>query len=188
MTSGGNVTFTFHPLGATAGGNLAILYLREGSAGGYPGYAMTKNGAGDFTFTKAIANGTVTSLYFTYQVGAGGPERNTAATPFSYTVGTSCTPALMALATTSASKVSELLVTPNPSAGKLAVQFTLNQSETYALALYDLQGRLVKTVATGTAAGAQVIPVQASEYPAGVYLLRLTTGKQVLTQRLVLSR
>ncbi|UOQ71507.1 T9SS type A sorting domain-containing protein [Hymenobacter cellulosilyticus] len=79
-------------------------------------------------------------------------------------------------------------MTPNPSAGKLAVQFTLRQSEAYTLALYDLQGRLVKTVASGMAAGTQVIPVQAGEYPAGVYLLRLTTGKQVLTQRLVLSR
>ena len=90
-TVGPNVNFTFHPLGATAGGSLAILYLREGPTGAYPGYTMAKNAAGDFTFSKAVAGGVVTSLYFTYEVGAGGPQRNTAATPHSYTVGTVCT-------------------------------------------------------------------------------------------------
>ncbi|HEX2533017.1 MAG TPA: discoidin domain-containing protein, partial [Chitinophagaceae bacterium] len=88
--SGSNITFTFHPQGATAGGNLAIIYIREGASGGYPGYLMTKNEAGDFTFTKSIAPGTPTSIYFTYQVGPNGPERNTAATPHSYTAGASC--------------------------------------------------------------------------------------------------
>jgi beta-glucanase (GH16 family) len=90
VTEGGNVNFTFHPLGATAGGNLAIIYIREGANGGYPGYMMTKNDKGDFTFSKPIANGTPLSIYFTYQVGAGGLERNSAATPHSYTVGTTC--------------------------------------------------------------------------------------------------
>jgi len=52
---------------------------------------MVKNAAGDFLFTKAIAWGVVTSVYFTYEVGPGGPQRNTAATPHSYTVGTVCT-------------------------------------------------------------------------------------------------
>ncbi|HEX8531739.1 MAG TPA: Ig-like domain-containing protein, partial [Cytophagales bacterium] len=91
VTAGSNVNFTFHPLGAVAGGNLAIIYIREGAGtGAYPGYPMTKNDAGDFTFSKAIPAGTVLSIYFTYQVGPGGPERNSAATPHSYTVGTDC--------------------------------------------------------------------------------------------------
>ncbi|QKG53514.1 Ig-like domain-containing protein [Hymenobacter sp. BRD67] len=90
-TSGTDVSFTFHPLGATAGGSLAIIFIREGSTGAYPGYTMVKNAAGDFTFTKTIAAGTVASFYFTYQVGAGGAEHNTADAPHSYTVGTVCT-------------------------------------------------------------------------------------------------
>ncbi|MCB2408848.1 glycosyl hydrolase [Hymenobacter lucidus] len=190
VTSGGNVTFTFHPLGATVGGNLAILYLREGSTGGYPGYAMTKNAAGDFTYTKAIAGGTVTSLYFTYQVGAGGPERNTAATPFSYTVGTSCTQARTALASGSAASAAatELLIAPNPGAGLVTVRFSQPQPGGYSLQLYDLQGRLVQTIASGTGAGPQKVSVPVGQYPVGVYLLRLVSGRQTLTQRLVISR
>ncbi|WP_139922586.1 Ig-like domain-containing protein [Hymenobacter sp. DG01] len=85
VTNGSSVTFTFHPLGATAGGNLAIVYVNG------PGYGMTKNPAGDFTYTVPNqTSGTVLSVYFTYQVGPGGLERNTAATPHIYTVGTSC--------------------------------------------------------------------------------------------------
>ncbi|UOQ76946.1 Ig-like domain-containing protein [Hymenobacter sp. 5516J-16] len=85
VTSGSNVAFTFHPLGATAGGNLAIVYVNG------PGYLMTKNSAGDFTYTVPNqTSGTVLNVYFTYQVGAGGFERNSAATPHAYTVGASC--------------------------------------------------------------------------------------------------
>ena len=47
-TVGPDVTFTFHPLGATVGGTLAIVYIREGAIGAYPGYTMARNAAGDF--------------------------------------------------------------------------------------------------------------------------------------------
>ena len=87
-TLNGNVTFTFHPLTPIAGCASAIVYVREGSSGGYPGYNMTAVGP-DFRFTKAIANGTVVSIYFTYNTPPGG-ERNSSATPHSYTVGTNC--------------------------------------------------------------------------------------------------
>lgn len=87
-TSGGVVTFIFHPLTPIAGSKNALIYVREGGSGGYPGYGMTAVGA-DFRFTKAIPNGTVCSIYFTYSVPSGG-ERNSSATPHSYTVGSTC--------------------------------------------------------------------------------------------------
>jgi len=87
-TSNGNVVFTFHPLTPIAGCGYALIYVREGASGGYPGYQMTALGS-DFRFTKPIANGVQLSIYFTYQVPAGG-ERNSSATPHSYTVGTNC--------------------------------------------------------------------------------------------------
>ncbi len=87
-TIGGNAVFTFHPLIPISGCAYAFIYVREGTTGPYPGYAMTAIGS-DFRFTKAIANGTPTSIYFTYQVPSGG-ERNSSATPHSYSVGTNC--------------------------------------------------------------------------------------------------
>ncbi len=87
-TVGDNVVFQFHPLAPIQGCSYALIYIREGLSGGYPGYPMTAVGA-DFTFTKAIANGTPISIYFTYNVPSGG-ERNSSANPHSYTVGTIC--------------------------------------------------------------------------------------------------
>ena len=84
----GQVVFTFHPLGAVVGSSSALIYIREGASGGYGGYGMTAVGS-DFRFTKTITNGTPLSIYFTYNVPGFG-DRNSSATPHSYTVGTSC--------------------------------------------------------------------------------------------------
>jgi hypothetical protein len=88
-TINGNVVVTFHPLAPILGCNSSLIYLREGLYGNYPGYGMTKIGT-DFRFTKAIANGTPISIYFTYNTPIEGGERNSSATPHSYTVGDVC--------------------------------------------------------------------------------------------------
>ena len=87
-TINGNVVITFHPEAPIAGCTGSLIYLREGLNGGYPGYPMTKIGT-DFRFTKAIAAGTPISIYFTYNTPPSG-ERNSSATPHSYTVGDVC--------------------------------------------------------------------------------------------------
>ena len=84
----GIVTFTMHPLAPIAGSQYAIINIKEGS-GGFAGYGITAIGP-DFTFSKAIADGTPIQFYFTYQVPAGG-ERNSSLNPQSYTVGANCT-------------------------------------------------------------------------------------------------
>jgi Bacterial Ig domain len=86
-TVGSNVTFTFHPLSPIQGCALSIIYIKQGG-GGYAGNGMTAVGS-DFKYTQAIASGTVLSIYFTYNTPPTG-ERNSAATPHSYTVGTNC--------------------------------------------------------------------------------------------------
>jgi beta-glucanase (GH16 family) len=84
----GQVVIVFHPLGAVVGSSSALVFIREGATGGYPGYNMTPVG-GDFKFTKTISSGVPLSIYFTYNVPGFG-DRNSSATPHSYTVGTSC--------------------------------------------------------------------------------------------------
>ncbi|MES2649538.1 MAG: Ig-like domain-containing protein [Bacteroidota bacterium] len=88
-TIDGKVVITFHPLAPILGSNSALIYVREGLNGGYPGYPMTKIGS-DFRFTKTIAEGTPISIYFTYNTPLEGGERNSSATPHSYTVGDVC--------------------------------------------------------------------------------------------------
>ncbi len=86
-TVGGNVIFTFHPLAPIAGCNNSIIYINGA------GTTMTPVGT-DFRYTQAFANGTPLSIYFTYNTPLEGGERNSSATPHSYTVGTVCTPVL----------------------------------------------------------------------------------------------
>ena len=88
-TANGIVTFTFHPLTPILGCNAALIYVRPGTTGGYPGYNMTAVGT-DFIYTQSITNGTNVSFYFTYNVPTGG-QRNSSANPESYVVGTNCT-------------------------------------------------------------------------------------------------
>ncbi|WP_166648133.1 Ig-like domain-containing protein [Hymenobacter sp. UV11] len=188
VTTGTDVTFTFHPLGATAGGNLALIFIREGNAGAYPGYPMVKNAAGDFTFTKAIASGIVTSVYFTYQVGAGGPERNSADAPHTYTVGTSCGGITTATVAPAAAAAASLY--PNPLlVGEAVLAFTPAQATGYEAALYDLRGARVATLGTGRAAAGQALTlaVPTAGLANGIYLVKLRTDSTVLVQRLVLS-
>ena len=189
VTTGGNVTFTFHPIGTTAGGNLAIVFIREGSIGAYPGYTMVKNTAGDFTFTRAIAGGVVTSVYFTYEVGPGGPQQTSVAAPHRYTVGTSCRTATTT-ATRTAGLVGGLSLAPNPGSGRAVLAFTPAETTAYEAVLYDLKGARVKVLGRGQAVGSQAValPVLADEVANGVYFIRLVLAKTVLTQRLVISR
>ena len=188
-TVGPNVNFTFHPLGATAGGSLAILYLREGPTGAYPGYTMAKNAAGDFTFSKAIAGGTVTSVYFTYEIGPGGAQQTSLTNPHTYTVGTSCrTPT--ATATQPAALAMALSIAPNPALGRAVVSFTAVQTSAFVAAIYDLKGAQVKTIGAGTAEAGKLLalPLSTEELANGMYLVKLQTDTGVATARLVVSR
>jgi hypothetical protein len=86
-TVGSNVVFSFHPLSPIQGCALSIIFIKEGT-GGYSGNFMTAVG-NDFKYTRAIAAGTPLSIYFTYSTPPTG-ERNSSATPHSYTVGANC--------------------------------------------------------------------------------------------------
>ncbi|MFT3981641.1 MAG: Ig-like domain-containing protein [Ferruginibacter sp.] len=83
-TNTANPTITFIPGTPISGSNFCILYYKIGS-GGYIGEVMTQSGA---NFTKSItaASGSAVSIYFTYRVGTSGLERNSSATPHSFTV------------------------------------------------------------------------------------------------------
>ena len=189
VTTGGDVTFTFHPRGATAGGNLAIVFIREGSVGAYPGYTMVKNAAGDFTFSKAIASGIVTSVYFTYEIGPGGAQQTSLTDPHTYTVGTSCRTATTT-ATHSAAIISVLSIAPNPTLGRTMLSFTQVQASAFEATLYDLKGSRVRTIGTGTAEAGKLLalPLNTEELANGIYLVKLKTGYGVATARLVVSR
>lgn len=65
---------------------------------------------------------------------------------------------------------------PNPSAGRLAVQLSLDAAAVVTLDVYDTLGRRVLTVPAQTVAAGdrQSVAVDASSLPSGVYLVRAT--------------
>lgn len=78
---------------------------------------------------------------------------------------------------------------PNPARGTAVVTFTLPEAGPATLAVYDLLGRRVAMAFDGAAAaGTHPATVDASALAPGVYVLRLSRGDAVRTQRLVVTR
>lgn len=81
-------------------------------------------------------------------------------------------------------------VYPNPTRGAFTVPFTLDAATPVTLRVYDVTGRLVASLAEGEAfaAGAHALRWEAGAFPAGVYLVRLTTADAADAQQVVLLR
>ncbi|MCC7224580.1 MAG: T9SS type A sorting domain-containing protein, partial [Chitinophagales bacterium] len=79
---------------------------------------------------------------------------------------------------------------PNPFSSSMNVQFYLEKEESITLVLYDLQGRLVKTIQSGTilAAGTHNISVNSGDLSNGVYICSLITETKQLNEKVVLVR
>jgi endoglucanase len=84
----------------------------------------------------------------------------------------------------------ELTAYPNPFTEESLVQFRTVVSGNVTLVVYDMQGRLVRTLFSGAVKAAQVQQVQlrAEELPTGLYTIQLTTAAGVVHQRVVLNK
>ena len=80
-------------------------------------------------------------------------------------------------------------VYPNPTSGAATVAYALPQTADVELAAYDVLGRRVAVLASGSVeAGTHEASFDASALPAGLYVVRLRAGDQVLTQRVTVTR
>ncbi|MBT9392182.1 carbohydrate-binding protein [Hymenobacter sp. NST-14] len=167
-TTNGTVTWQFNPLTPIAGSNLALIYVKVGS-GGYAGYTMTAAGS-NFTFAQPQTAGAALSFYFTYRVGPNGPERNSSATPHTYTAGATCTASRTALATTAAPAPAARLY-PNPAHTHLMVPTTGPAT----LIITDALGRQVHRQTT--TAGQPTTEVDVQALAPGLYFLTLRAAQ-----------
>ncbi|MDX1421010.1 MAG: T9SS type A sorting domain-containing protein [Rubricoccaceae bacterium] len=78
---------------------------------------------------------------------------------------------------------------PNPASGRTALAFELPETRVVHLAVYDVLGREVAVLAEGPmAAGRHEAAFDVADLPAGVYLVRLTAGSEVVSQRVTRAR
>ena len=83
----------------------------------------------------------------------------------------------LAPALASAGAASELAAFPNPTAGRATVAFSVEAAGAVRLSVHDALGREVAVLAEGAVeAGAHRVELDASAWPAGVYLVRLATA------------
>ena len=91
---------------------------------------------------------------------------------------------------TGSAPAAALTAYPNPFTRQATVQFSLGAPGPANLALYDLRGQLVRQLFKGSGETGPAAPITlpAEGLSEGVYLLRLTTRDQVITQKVVLSK
>ena len=79
---------------------------------------------------------------------------------------------------------------PNPSERGISVRFSLPGAEPATLELFDLRGRRIAAREVGTLGpGEHLVPLaDRPGLPAGVYLVRLTYPRQVLTAKALVVR
>ncbi|MFZ6053331.1 T9SS type A sorting domain-containing protein, partial [Halocola ammonii] len=79
---------------------------------------------------------------------------------------------------------------PNPATEKSTVTFNLNEDDRALLEVYDLAGNKVAELFKGQVEGGEdyKVDMDVRGLPTGIYIYRLTTGKEVLTNRLIITK
>ncbi len=76
----------------------------------------------------------------------------------------------------------------NPLRGTATVRFSTETAQDVRVALYDVLGRTVRTVASGASFGARTASLDTAGLAPGVYVLRLTAGASQISQTVTVAR
>ena len=80
-------------------------------------------------------------------------------------------------------------VRPNPAAGRAEVVLSLAEAQTVRVSVFDARGREVAVLLDGLARlGEQRLEADTASWPAGVYVVRASVGRQSASARLVVAR
>ncbi len=85
---------------------------------------------------------------------------------------------------------SELICYPNPSKGDSKIAFTIAQSSRVTLEVFDMRGQKVATLFDKEAHTGQeyTLRFDGTNLPNGVYICRLVTASDVLTEKVLISK
>ena len=83
----------------------------------------------------------------------------------------------------------QLAVFPNPTTSSTSISFSLPQSETVSLKIFDMNGRLINAVAEKVfAAGEHQLKWDATNVRAGIYILKMQAGNYAETKKVIVVR
>lgn len=90
----------------------------------------------------------------------------------------------------SSMKPSELTSYPNPTSGKSTVTFITGETSRATLEVYDMKGQKITTLFEEEARGGEQYKLyfDASYLPGGVYMYRLITNKEIITEKFAVSK
>jgi len=83
-----------------------------------------------------------------------------------------------------------IATSPNPTTGISFVSFTVDHPSYTSLEVFDMNGKLIDAVFTGTAepGGEYRFEFDGSYLPNGIYLYRLTTEEEVVNEKFMIAR
>ncbi|OAV44654.1 alpha-amylase family glycosyl hydrolase [Lewinella sp. 4G2] len=82
----------------------------------------------------------------------------------------------------------KLEVSPNPTAGEMAISFSLAQPSHLTVELVDLNGRTIQQLFSGrSAAGERSLRLMANDVPSGMYFLRVTDGVGAAVRKVIIQ-
>ncbi len=79
---------------------------------------------------------------------------------------------------------------PNPASTTCNIIYSVPTDATVNVSLYDISGRLIKTLLTNTqqSPGRYKMPIDVSNIPRGIYMYRVLLNNQAYTQKLVIAK
>lgn len=77
---------------------------------------------------------------------------------------------------------------PNPFSNETVIHFSLAMAAKINLSVFDINGRLVKTVVNGTReAGEHVVRINAGPFTRGIYFYKLQTGNYSAVKKMIVQ-
>ena len=74
---------------------------------------------------------------------------------------------------------------PNPAVDQLNVEVAVNQPAVTSITIYDFKGQVMMSQDLGVVNSTITTQLPVDQYPAGIYLIRIKAGDEVLTRRFV---
>jgi len=87
------------------------------------------------------------------------------------------------------SENSPILCYPNPVTDQINIEIDPTwQAKNYRLELFSQTGQKVKSFEISSDIGSSIIPIKVDDVPPGLYLLRIEAGKQIFSQKIIISK